>query len=140
MRLFLDANVVCDALFEREPWKADAEAIVAQARDRKLIGIVSALTVANIYYIGRKLFDRARAAATVRKCLDAFEIGPVDHDCIASALARKGSDFEDDIQLVVAMTAGADGIVTRDAIGFRGSPIPVYTPIELIRQLQTQQP
>jgi len=140
MRILLDASVVCDALFEREPWKAEAKIILARARDRKLVGVVSSLTVANVYCIGRKLFGRARAASTVRECLDALEIRGVDHDTIASALARNGSDFEDDIQLVVAMTAKVDGIVSRDASGFRSSPIPILTPFELVQQVQSEQP
>ena len=140
MRLFHDTNVVCYALLERDPWKQEAIAIIDLARQGTLTAVVSALTVAIVYYIGRKLVGRERAWATVKACLNSLEILAVDTDTLNAALGRRGRDFEDDIQLTLAIAAKVDAIITRDARGFQASPIGIWTPTELLQRLQGQQP
>jgi len=140
MQVFLDTNVVCDALFEREPWKEDALAILTLSRQQAITAIVSALTIANVFYIGRKLVGRERAASTVRTCLATFVVLSLDRDAVAEACGRGGSDFEDDLQLTRALRSSADAIVTRDANGFRGSPLVIWTPAEFLSRLQTKKP
>jgi predicted nucleic acid-binding protein len=136
MRVFLDTNVVCDPLFEREPWKGDALAILSLTRHQSITAIVSALTVANVFYIGRKLVGRERATATIRTCLATFVVVPLDREAVSEALGRGGSDFEDDLQLTLALQSNAEAVITRDALGFRGSPLTSWTPAEFLGRLQ----
>jgi hypothetical protein len=52
---------------------------------------------------------------------------------------RLGSgDFEDNVQMACASAAQLDAIVTRDPSGFAGSPIPIWTPQELVQRLKPQ--
>ncbi|MEX2176780.1 MAG: PIN domain-containing protein [Pirellulaceae bacterium] len=140
MRVFLDTNVVCDALFEREPWKDEALAILSLARQQSIAAIVSALTIANVYYIGRKLVGRERSIVTVQTCLATFVVASLDRESVVEALGRSGSDFEDNLQLTLAMRASAEAIVTRDAIGFRGSPLVTWTPSQFLARLKVANP
>ena len=45
------------------------------------------------------------------------------------------SDFEDSVQVAAAMGTSLDAIVTRDVVGFVGSPVPIMSPDELVNQL-----
>lgn len=134
--MFLDTNVVCNALFERDPWKDDALAILRLSSQQTITAIVSALTIANVFYVGRKLVGRERAVSTIRTCLATFVVVSLDREAVSEALGRGGSDFEDDLQLTLAMRSSAEAVVTRDAIGFRGSPLTTWNPTEFLARLQ----
>jgi predicted nucleic acid-binding protein len=62
MRALLDTNVLLDSLLGRPPWHADADTIMRQAQPGVLDLVISALTVANLFYIGRRLVGVARQA------------------------------------------------------------------------------
>ena len=96
---------------------------------------VTALSLANLYYVGRRVVGTAQARADVRRLAQTFDILPVDRSTILQADGLAGSDFEDNIQIAAATTAGLDPIVTRDISGFASSPIPVWPPAELLSRL-----
>jgi hypothetical protein len=54
--------------------------------------------------------------------------------------ALPGNDLEDNILIAAAVTASLDGIVTRNGIDFSHSPIPVWAPADLLKQLQGSSP
>jgi predicted nucleic acid-binding protein len=140
MRAFLDTNVVCDWLLQREPWRADADIIAQRIADGQLECLISATTVTNLFYIARKLVGREAALVLVGRCLSSFEVWPVDSQVLRAALAQSGGDFEDNVQLVVAIDASADCIVTRDAKGFQGASIRVLPPSQFVAELRTAHP
>jgi predicted nucleic acid-binding protein len=96
---------------------------------------VTVLSIANVFYIGRRIVGLPRAVRDVRTCLDTLEVLPVDRAILEAATALPGSDFEDNIQIAAAAHAGVDGIVTRDPSGFSACPIPVLTPQQLLTRL-----
>jgi hypothetical protein len=67
--------------------------------------------------------------------LSTLDIAPVDQATLLAAQAFAGLDFEDDLQIACAVQAGVDAIVTRDPRGFAASPIPVFTPVDLVVSL-----
>jgi predicted nucleic acid-binding protein len=137
MRALLDTNVLLDWLLDREPWKADANRIAQQIGEDKLICIVAATTVTNLFYVARRLIGQDKAMALVAKCLNLLEVWPVDHPALSAALQMTGSDFEDNVQIAVAQVA-ADCIVTRDETGFRHSPIRVFSPHDFLALLSAK--
>jgi len=60
--------------------------------------------------------------------LRVFDVATVDRTVIGDALHSPLSDFEDSVSASAARSAGCDLIVTRDAKGFRGSPVRALTP------------
>src|SRR3954471_16972495 len=112
MRALLDTDILLDVLLSRLPWQAEADAILLASREGRLITVVSALTIANAFYVGRRSVGNEAARAGVRDCLAAFEVVALDRDLLETADARPGSDFEDNIQVESAIRAGVDGIVT----------------------------
>ncbi len=134
-RLLLDTNILLDVLLRRLPWQAEAEAILEAFRSGQLVVVVSPLTIANAFYVGRRSVGTVATRVWVRECLDAFEIVPLDLAILKAADQLPGSDFEDGIQIASAVNSGVDAIVTRDPKGFAGSSVPVLSPAELLALL-----
>lgn len=135
----MDVNVVLDTLLAREPHRADAEAVWAACDQGRLEGHVAAITVTTVFYLVDKVMPRGRAVEAVDACLKAFSVCSVTRDTLLAARAMGGKDFEDDVQIACAVTAGIDAIVTRNSSDFAFSPVRVMSPTELLAAL-TQQP
>lgn len=135
MRVLLDTNVVLDSLLVRAPWNVDANEILRRAQPGVVDLAISALSVANIFYIGRKAVGVTRARQDVRRCLGAFEILAIDLQILSDADAILGPDFEDNVQIAAAVVARVDYIATRNPAHFSGSSIPAVTPQQLIAML-----
>ena len=139
MRVLLDTNVLLDSLLQRAPWHVEADEILRQARPGVLELSVAVLSLANLFYIGRRIVGTEQARADVRRVVQTFNILAVDRATILQADALPGSDFEDNIQIAAATNAALTAIVTRDPAGFTASPIPVWSPAELLNQLANTQ-
>lgn len=135
MRALLDTNVVLDSLLARIPWHVDADEILRRSQPGVTDLAVSALTVANLFYIGRKLVGSARARQDVRTCLTAFQILPIDERTLLAADSLPGNDFEDNLQIAAAAAAHLDYIVTRNVADFSASSIRAVTPSQFIALL-----
>lgn len=135
MRALLDTNIVLDSLLARAPWCVDADEILRQAKPGFVDLAVSALTVANLFYIGRKLVGVDRARRDVRTCLAALQILPIDEQTLAAADALAGSDFEDNIQMASAVAAQIDYIITRNVADFSGGAIRAVAPAQFLALL-----
>jgi predicted nucleic acid-binding protein len=135
MRVLFDTNIVLDVLLERIPWHAEADTLFEAARQGKLSVSVTTLSIANVFYVGRRLAGLEKAIQVVQDCLSAFDILPVERRTLEAALLLPGSDFEDKIQIVTAIDANLEGIITRDPAGFAASPIPIFSPQELLKKM-----
>jgi len=135
MRVLLDTNVVLDVLLAREPWRADAAAVWQASDDGHIVGYLTASTMTDIFYLARRLAGLDVAQTSVRVYLEAFEICAVDRQALEQAAALPGSDFEDNLQIACATTAGLDAIVTRDKDGFQAMTTQVLTPAELLAKI-----
>lgn len=136
MKVLIDTNIVLDLLLEREPFVESAIALFEQIEYGKLIGYIAATTITNIFYIIRKTEGREVALAATGRLLIGLQFCAVDRQTVETALRLNLKDFEDSVQLACATLAQLDGIVTRDRKDFAGSPLPTYSPTELLNQLQ----
>ena len=134
MRVLLDTNVLLDSLLQRTPWCAESDELLRRASPGRLDLAVVSLTLANLYFVGRRFVGNERARAEVRRIATAFEILPVKRQTILDADALSGADFEDNIQMAAALTGGIDAIVTRNVSDFSASAVPVWTPGEFLSQ------
>ncbi|MBO5623890.1 MAG: hypothetical protein J5959_19925 [Butyrivibrio sp.] len=48
-------------------------------------------------------------------------------------------DFEDAVQIQTTQRVGADFIITRNVKDFMKSPVPAYTPVELIQRIEFEE-
>ncbi|HID53521.1 MAG TPA: PIN domain-containing protein [Anaerolineae bacterium] len=134
MHLLPDTNVLLDVLLERKNW-ADASKQVWQAHnDGRIFGYVTASTLTDIFYVGRRYKGRDGVREAVRICLQSFNICDVTRQTLLLADSLPGRDFEDNVQIACALLANLNGIVTRDKSGFTAADLPVWTPEELLVQ------
>jgi predicted nucleic acid-binding protein len=135
MNVLLDTNVILDLMLERDPWRAEAEAIAEAGDDGRLQFHACASAITDIFYISRKLVGADKARRVVRNCLDVLQVVSVTRDLLDAAERRDGVDFEDNLQISCAVEAKLDAIVTRNTKDFVAAPIPVLTPAELLALL-----
>ena len=135
MRVLLDVNVILDAMLQRPPWHTEADAILQAAALGQVTCVTTPLSLATIFYIGRRVVGTTEARAAVQKYLVAFAILPIDQQTLLDADALPGNDFEDNILIAAAIEASLDAIVTRNGADFAHSSIPVWDPAELLKRL-----
>lgn len=137
MRLFLDINVILDVLANREPWVEDSAAVLSLLDSDEFEGIAAAHSVTTLYYLVTRHLGRRRATARILDLLELVSVAPVDQDTILKGLALGWSDFEDALQALCAVTAGADYLITRNTRDFGSASIPAVTPTEFLAMLQS---
>lgn len=137
LRILYDTNVLLDVLLRREP-HAQAAAQLWDAAHRGIIsGVVSAISLPTISYLVGRGYSADQARSDVRAVLATFEVAPVGRPELETGLDETfASDYEDGVVHASAARSGCSGIVTRDATGFAGGEIPVYTPGELLAALE----
>ncbi len=132
-KLLFDINVILDVALKRQSHFRNSQFILSLTEQKKIRGFLSAASCSTIYYFICKETRNAREATNyIQKLMRLLSIVSVDHDILNTALAVQMPDFEDAIQSACAEACGADFIVTRDASGYKGSPVKAITPDEYI--------
>lgn len=130
MDLLIDTNVFLDLYCVRRDHDAANRAFTRLLQDGDN-AFVSASSLTDMFYIVRKKAkSTARAYAVLDEVCAVADILPVGSDDIKRARSLDWKDFEDALQLTVAINNGMDGIVTNDTDDFESMPIPVMKPIE----------
>jgi predicted nucleic acid-binding protein len=127
-RVFLDTNIVIDALLERKEWMEEAFQILSLAEKGDIEVYCSSLSLATANYF----MERAKMPHNVliNKMRTFCQLCPptcVDASVVQQALGSSFSDFEDALQYYSAQTVKADVIITRNFKDFAASEIPVMT-------------
>ena len=135
IRVLADTDVLLDVLLARQPWLPESAALWQAHEDGQINAYITATAITNIFYVVRRSAGLERAMASVRICLDTFEIIAVDGRAPEDAADLTGSDFEDNVQIARATSAQLDMIVTRNVPDFRSAPMPALTPTELRARL-----
>lgn len=136
MRALIDTNVILDVLLDRKAF-LPASADVWLANEQGLYeGFVSAITPVNIYYIARSSKkDKKAARQLVSAVLDAFQVCPLSLEDLRAAIPSQIQDYEDAVQVINALKAQVDVIVTRDVEDYRAAPMRVLTPAGFVEEL-----
>lgn len=135
-RVFVDTNVLLDVVLNREPFITDANEIFQMQEDGLVTIYISSLTVANTAHIvkgnGKNPF---RVVEHVVKWVNVIDL-KLAH--IEMALQSQFRDFEDGLQFFCASEiSNMDAIITRNKPDFRPSTIPVYTPREFLKYVNS---
>ena len=135
MKLFLDTNVILDAMFPEREAHEYADAVLSLTRDDGVKLFTSSLTIANICYISRKRFTKKEWIKRVKGMLDNWKIVAICDNDIYEASKSNCPDFEDAMQISAAEVE-CDVIVTDDVKHFKGYTfLPVFTPEEFLSRL-----
>jgi predicted nucleic acid-binding protein len=138
LRILFDTNIVLDVLLDREPFSSAAAKLFSKVESGEISGYVCATTITTIHYLARKVIGADSAIEEINKLLKLFEVAPVNRAVLDSALSSDFQDFEDAVLHESATYREAQGIVTRDLAGFKGSKINVYSPEELLLLLESK--
>lgn len=132
MKVLFDTNVVLDLMLDRTPFADHAAQLFSLVEKGRISGTIGATTVTTIHYLAAKTIGRKRAEAEIEKLLALFDIAAVTRSVLEKALVRSWPDFEDAVLHEAALHANARAIVTRDAKGFTGAQLSVFSPEELL--------
>ena len=140
MRVLLDICVIIDVLQAREPFAKDSQAIFLSAANNAFLGYISAKAVTDIYYLMHRYTHSDKAAReTLNKLFTLFDVlDTAGIDC-RKAVPSLVADFEDAVVIETAIRSEVDCIVTRNPHDFIKSPIPIYTPKELLDKLVSEE-
>ena len=139
MRVLLDTNVVLDFVLERQSFFAEADEIFIRLKNNEFEAFVSAITPINVFYTTRKEKDKTTAFAAVEELLKLVQIAESSNRIFQNALALNFNDYEDAVQVVGAVAARLDAIITRNLRDYRNSPLPVYSPADFLALLAARE-
>jgi hypothetical protein len=122
-------------VLDRRPFVDEATPLLQHVLAGDLEAKLAATSITTLFYVRRTIVGAERALLTVELCLRTFDIVAVDLHILDAAAHMLAPDFGDDVQQARAAAIAADAIVTRDRRGFANSPIPVFTPTELLKRL-----
>jgi predicted nucleic acid-binding protein len=131
-RLFIDTDIILDIALAREPHYAFSARVLSLIESRTAEGITSALIIANLYYLLRKIESHQAAIAFIGKLRYILRIVPVDDEIIRLSLQSKYGNFEDAIQYYAALRNRADYLITRNTKDYRKPALKVHTPGEFL--------
>ena len=131
IRIFLDTNILSDLFLDRRPYSDHTLLLLNTAKDKGWELSCSALTVANLLYLMRRLDDsvKQKALGIIQQYVVILDL-KAEH--LIGAMSLYSNDVEDAIQMQVALTNNQDYIITRDLKGFLNSPIEVKTLVEFL--------
>ena len=131
-RIFLDSDIILDALLKRPQFEIAAKNILLNQRRDGLYTSSSAFI--NVHYFLNK-FDRVNKNRLLSVLRSAISIINVDEKIIDQALESNFADFEDAVQYFAAIAARIDFIITRNTKDYKQATIPVLTPEQFLKTL-----
>ena len=139
MKLLIDANILLDVLQKREPHYKYSSIIWKLCEAGKAQGFVSVLTFMNMVYILRKELTPEKIEDTYKALSLIFTFEDLTQNDVINATEMGMKDFEDAVRMQTAQRVGADFIITRNVKDFMKSPIPAYSPEELIQRTEFEE-
>ena len=134
-RIFLDSDILLDALLKRQHFLLPAMNVLALADKKSSFQLMtSAVAFVNVHYFLDK-FDRPNKYQLLNFLKPNISILNVDEKIIDLALRKGSNDFEDSVQYFTALNAGANAIITRNKKDYIQSEIPVLTAEEFLKTL-----
>lgn len=126
MRLLLDINILLDVAFQR-PGEASSSSLIALC-GAEHEGWLAGHSIGTLSYLIERQASRAHARSFIEGLLGWADVVPTTRADAISALGLPMPDFEDALQAAAAMACGAQAIITRNGLDFKGSAVPAMTP------------
>ena len=133
MKLLIDDNILLDVLMDRNPFVKDSALIWKICEAGLAEGVVSAHSIANLFYILRREMDPVRRKEVLSALQIIFRIEDTRGRDLIRAVELGWEDYEDAVRSVVAERIRADFLVTRNTKDYADSRVPVITPEEFLR-------
>lgn len=136
MKVFLDTNILLDALVERsEPmFLKNAETIFALGENGVIDLYMSVLSIPTIAYVLKNMTSE-RKKSIIRDLTSIVEPLPSYPEHVRNMLEQQMADIEDALQVQSALEGQCDIIVTRNLQDFRDSAIPAISPDDFLARI-----
>ena len=134
MRIFLDTNVLLDIIEQRVPFVTASQLVLDRC---DLLGFDLSVAIhglATIFYLTERKAGNETAFAVVHQILGWAEVAPLGDAEARAALGYGIADYEDALQAAAAAACAADQLITRNAVDFAGSPVPILSPEEFLQR------
>ena len=130
MKIFIDVNIFIDVMTKRRGWTESLRVLNLARRSQEIESWTSALTLPLIYFFRRRVVDETTARADAQAILKGLHLVPLSQAVLDRAIISASPDFEDNIQLVSAVSISANHLITRNKKDFDASTISVLNPEE----------
>jgi predicted nucleic acid-binding protein len=130
--VFVDTDIIYDLLANRDPHYQAAAKLFTLADEEKIQISISALSIANIYYLIAKQLTGDQAKQILRKFRLLVHIVPLNEKIIDLALNSEFNDFEDAIKYYCAIENDCDILITRNLKDYKKADITVMTAQDFI--------
>lgn len=135
-RLLLDTNILIDYLAQRQPFFDDAAKLRVAADFGDVELWLCAQSIADVEYILRKAIPLERLRAMLKGVTGFCSVAAVNGEDMVAGLDSGWPDLEDFCIARAAERIQADRIITRDAEGFRRSPVPATDAATFFKSLK----
>ncbi|MBI2634890.1 PIN domain-containing protein [Candidatus Peregrinibacteria bacterium] len=136
MIIFLDTDVLIDLVQDRKPFSDDAAYLIEYIQKNKIKSFVAWHTISNFYYLSRTEHNKQEIIQFITSLLQFIKISRTSNEELLLATKLKISDFEDAMQIVAALAARADIIITRNTKDYKNSPIPAMNPGDFLTKYE----
>lgn len=134
-RVLIDLNLILDVLQRREPFYTLSAQVLASAETGLIEGVVAAHTLTTLFYLIAKDRSPEIARISLTELLQFLRVAPVGGETIEQALTLPYQDFEDAVQMMAAVQAKVEYLVTRNVGDYKAGPIAALQPVELLALL-----
>jgi len=130
LKIFIDVNIFIDVMTKRRGWTESLRVLNLARRSQEVESWTSALTLPLIYFFRRRVVDETTARADAQAILKGLHLVALSQAVLDRAIISASPDFEDNIQLVSAVSISANHLITRNKKDFDASTISVLNPEE----------
>lgn len=130
--VLFDLNIILDVLQEQAEFYEFSARLLACAETGKIQGWLAAHSVTTLFYLIAKDKSPEQARVTITSLLQFLKIAQVDQNTIEQALNLPYRDFDDAVQMIVALQIQANYLLTRNPRDYQPAPLPVVQPAELL--------
>lgn len=136
IKAYIDCNILLDWLLDREPFSSYSAKIIELIETRKILGLVSPLTLANTYYVISKELNKKIADEFILDSLRIFSVPGISLNNAKEAVVKKFKNFEDDIHSSIAAENNVDFLITRNKKDFKTDQFKVLDAEEFLRLIE----
>ncbi|MGD8625717.1 MAG: PIN domain-containing protein [Anaerolineae bacterium] len=132
LRVLIDLDIVLDVLQRRQPFYDMSARVLAAVETGQIEGWIAAHSITTLFHLYNKYQSAGQARIKIGELLSILPVAAVDQMVIEQALNLPFRDFEDAVQMMAAVHAGAQYLITRNVSDYKGGAIPALEPAELL--------
>ncbi|MFB6232038.1 MAG: type II toxin-antitoxin system VapC family toxin [Salinibacter sp.] len=135
MRILFDTNVLVDAAVRGRPYHREAVRLIHVVEQDRLDSVLAPLSLGTLWYLGTDVYD-TDPRPLVQDLNQLMDLAPMGRSVLNRALDYESdTDFENMYLAEAGLSAGAEGIVTRNESDFAPTELTAYHSTELIQML-----